>query len=191
MKNFFRFNLIFFLVTYIIPGIFMFLCYSKICLILKRGPRVADYSEAVRRSMESKRKVNVSMYWIQMYCPHVGCKDVCGGDLSVHPLLASLQPLLLLQLLQSSDLTRPLHQAHLPWPVLACYGQCCCQSPYLLLDVQTVIYLGLLKICPLLIILDFGFISIQFFNIFCAWIRLRRCCLISYILTQEFSLLGV
>ena len=140
MKNFFRFNLIFFLVTYIIPGIFMFLCYSKICLTLKRGPRVADYSEAVRRSMESKRRVNVSMYQIQMYCSHTGCADVCVGDLSVHPLLAPLQPLLFLQLLQSSNLTSPLHQAHLPWPVLACHGQCRSQSPYLLLDVQKVIF---------------------------------------------------
>ena len=140
MNIFFRFNLVFFLVTYIIPGLFMFLCYSKICLTLKRGPRVADYSEAVRRSMESKRKVNVSMYWIQMYCPHVGCKDVCGGDLSVHPLLASLQPLLLLQLLQSSNFTSPLHQAHLPWPLLACHGQCRSESAYLLLDVQKVIF---------------------------------------------------
>ena len=61
-------------------------------------------------------------------------QDVCRDHLRVRSVLAPLPRLLHLLLPPADHHGPPLHQARLPWLLLAGHGQLCCQPHHLLLD---------------------------------------------------------
>ena len=53
----FSYNLMFMLVTYLLPGLVMLFCYSRMCFSLWHTPIIGNYSDALARAQKDKQKV--------------------------------------------------------------------------------------------------------------------------------------
>ena len=65
----YSFNLFFMLVTYMLPWLIMFYCYSKMCFSLWNTSIIGNYSDALAQAQKDKKKVvKMFVFIFLMFC---------------------------------------------------------------------------------------------------------------------------
>ena len=139
----FRYNIVFFLLTYLLPMLGMGLCYAQMGLHLWRGDKSAISllvpQAALTKSRNDKKRVR---WWVALMFPEFwfvsDCQDVCLCGSHFHGLLGTVSYLLHLLLPQSIHCKEDLHWPHLSLLLLAGHVQHLRQPHHLLCDELTV-----------------------------------------------------
>ncbi len=122
------YNIIFFVMTYVVPFALMGVCYTRMGLHLWGSEIVGEETPTLMKNYQNKKKVcfqNKQQHELLLLKPiaFLGCQNIFHHCVCVWNLLAAISCLLSLRLPSSVSREKILHQAHLPVLLLASHGQ--------------------------------------------------------------------